>query len=84
MNAKNRVITLENKLRESWIITLIIHADPLLPLPHSGVQQDRLSELKKAKSTDAERIQLRESLLGVTRQRADIAEQYSVCAHSTQ
>jgi hypothetical protein len=84
VNAKNRVITLDNKLRGSKIIPLIIQADPYLPLSHAGVQQDRLAELKKAKSTDAERAQLRKSLLGVTRQRADIAEQYAVCAHSTQ
>jgi len=48
------------------------------------MQQDRLAELQRAKSTDAERAQLKKSLLSVTNQRANIAEQYAVCAHSTQ
>lgn len=52
-------------------------------LTHAGVQQDRLAELQEAKSTDTERVQLKKRLLSVTSQRADIAEQYAVCAHST-
>ena len=42
------------------------------------MQQDRLSELRRAKSTDAERAQLKKKLLSVTGQRADIAQQYAV------
>ena len=51
-------------------------------LTHTGMQQDRLVELQEAKSTDTERVQLKKRLLSVTSQRADIAEQYAVCAHS--
>lgn len=41
------------------------------------VQQDRLSELQRAKSTDKERAQLKKKLLNVTGQRTDIAQQYA-------
>ncbi|KAI0290728.1 P-loop containing nucleoside triphosphate hydrolase protein [Russula brevipes] len=41
------------------------------------VQQDRLIELQQVKPPDAERAQLRRSLLGVTAQRADVARQYA-------
>ncbi len=43
-----------------------------------GMQQDRLTELRKEKSTDKERAELKKNLLKVTRQRTDIAQQYAV------
>jgi structural maintenance of chromosomes protein 5 len=46
-----------------------------------GVQKDRLSELRRANSKDAERAQLKKNLLSVTRQRADVAQQYAVRIH---
>jgi hypothetical protein len=48
------------------------------------MQQDRLAELQRAKSTDAERAQLKNKLLSVTDQRADIAQHYAVRTHSAQ
>ena len=45
------------------------------------MQQDRLAELRRAKSTDSERAQLKKKLLSVTGQRADIAQQYAVRTH---
>jgi len=43
-----------------------------------GMQQDRLTELRKEKSTDKERAELKKNLLKVTRQHTDIAQQYAV------
>ncbi|KAH8989237.1 P-loop containing nucleoside triphosphate hydrolase protein [Lactarius akahatsu] len=40
-------------------------------------QQDRLTEMRKEKSTDKERADLKKSLLKVTRQRTDVAQQYA-------
>jgi hypothetical protein len=48
------------------------------------MQQDRLAELQRAKSTDAERARLKKNLLSVTGQRADIAQQYAVRTHLAQ
>ena len=41
-------------------------------------QQVKLAQLRKEKSADKERAELKKSLLKVTRQRADIAQQYAV------
>jgi len=41
------------------------------------VQQDRLAELQRVKSTDAERTRLKKNLLSVTGQQANTAEQYA-------
>jgi hypothetical protein len=48
------------------------------------VQQDRLAEIQRAKSTDKERSQLKKNLLSVTGQRTDIAQQYAVRTLFTQ
>lgn len=48
------------------------------------MQQDRLAELQRAKSTDNERAQLKKKLLSVTGQRTDIAQQYAVRTISAQ
>ena len=42
------------------------------------MQQDKLNELRKEKSADKERADLKKNLLKVTRQRTDIAQQYAV------
>ena len=42
------------------------------------MQQDRLAELQRVKSTDKERVRLKKNLLNVTGQRTDIAQQYAV------
>jgi hypothetical protein len=55
-----------------------------LSLTDAGVQQDRLAELQRAKSTDNERARLKKNLLSVTGQRTDIAQQYAVRSLSTQ
>ncbi|KAI0298433.1 hypothetical protein B0F90DRAFT_1918343 [Multifurca ochricompacta] len=41
------------------------------------IQQSRLEELRRVKSTDSERVGLKENLLTLTRQRADITQQYA-------
>ena len=48
------------------------------------MQQDQLTELQRAKSTDKERAQLKKKLLSVTGQRTDIAQQYAVRTLSAQ
>ena len=45
---------------------------------HVDGQQVKLAQLRKEKSADKERTELKKSLLKVTRQRADIAQQYAV------
>jgi hypothetical protein len=55
-----------------------------LALSDAGVQQDRLAELQRAKSTDKERARLKKNLLNVTGQRTDIAQQYAVRTLSAQ
>jgi hypothetical protein len=74
------VATIENKLRE--LNTSLIGRAFWTHGGYAGVQQDRLIELQQVKSTDAERAQLKRSLLGVTAQRADVARQYAVSTHS--
>jgi hypothetical protein len=53
-------------------------------LTDAGMQQDRLAELQRAKSTDKERARLKKNLLSVTSQRTDIAQQYAVRTLSAQ
>ncbi|KAI9442797.1 P-loop containing nucleoside triphosphate hydrolase protein [Lactarius psammicola] len=62
---KKRLTTAENKLLTSARVV------------HVGMHQDRLTELRKERSTDKERAELKKNLLKVTRQRTDIAQQYA-------